>query len=256
MQYLILGVILLAFFFLTFLVAQRIKNNGLIDVIWGIGFIVTAITSYILGQPSGIAPIIMVVCVLIWGSRLSYYLIRRNVGKPEDFRYKKMRDTWNPQTFYVRMFIQIYLLQFVLNYIINLPVIVTNLEGSVVFGWVFAAGLVLWIIGFIFEAVGDYQLKQFKAKSSSKGKLITTGLWRYTRHPNYFGEAVQWWGIFIMALSGNTRFWLIISPIVITFFLVFVSGVPMLEKKYAGRADWEAYKKKTPMFIPWIPKKI
>src|SRR5690554_2824019 len=106
MQYLILGVILLAFFFLTFLVAQRIKNNGLIDVIWGIGFIVTAITSYILGQPSGIAPIIMVVCVLIWGSRLSYYLIRRNVGKPEDFRYKKMRDTWNPQTFYVRMFIQ------------------------------------------------------------------------------------------------------------------------------------------------------
>ena len=84
MQYLILGVILLAFFFLTFLVAQRIKNNGLIDVIWGIGFIVTAITSYILGQPSGIAPIIMVVCVLIWGSRLSYYLIRRNVGKPED----------------------------------------------------------------------------------------------------------------------------------------------------------------------------
>ncbi|NLV48630.1 MAG: DUF1295 domain-containing protein [Clostridiaceae bacterium] len=256
MQYLILGVILLAFFFLTFLVAQRIKNNGLIDVIWGIGFIVTAITSYILGQPSGIAPIIMVVCVLIWGSRLSYYLIRRNVGKPEDFRYKKMRDTWNPQTFYVRMFIQIYLLQFVLNYIINLPVIVTNLEGSVVFGWVFAAGLVLWIIGFIFEAVGDYQLKRFKAKSSSKGKLITTGLWRYTRHPNYFGEAVQWWGIFIMALSGNTRFWLIISPIVITFFLVFVSGVPMLEKKYAGRADWEAYKKKTPMFIPWIPKKI
>ena len=256
MQYLIIGFILLAFFFLTFLVAQRIKNNGLIDVIWGIGFIVTAITSYILGQPSGIAPIIMVVCVLIWGSRLSYYLIRRNVGKPEDFRYKKMRDTWNPQTFYVRMFIQIYLLQFVLNYIINLPVIVTNLEGSVVFGWVFAAGLVLWIVGFIFEAVGDYQLKQFKAKSSSKGKLITTGLWRYTRHPNYFGEAVQWWGIFIMALSGNTRFWLIISPIVITFFLVFVSGVPMLEKKYAGRADWEAYKKKTRMFIPWVPKKI
>ena len=166
-----------------------------------------------------------------------------------------MRETWNPKTFYIKMFVKIYLLQLVLNFLINLPTIVTNLRDQAGWGVVATVGLAVWLTGFYFEVVGDSQLRKHKANPDNKGKLLTTGLWRYTRHPNYFGEATQWWGILIMAVSGGTRFWLIISPIIITLFLLYVSGVPLLEKKYAGRADWEAYKKKTSKFFPLPPRR-
>ena len=166
-----------------------------------------------------------------------------------------MRNSWNPSTFYLRMFVQIYLLQLVLNFLINLTTITANLQD--ISGWSLLAsiGVVIWLIGFYFEAVGDKQLKDFKAQPANKGKLIEQGLWRFTRHPNYFGEAAQWWGLYLMAISGGRNYWLILSPLLITFFLVYVSGVPMLEKKYAGRPDWEDYKRRTSKFVPWLPKK-
>lgn len=253
-ELIILGALLL-FFILTFIVAQSQKNNGLVDVAWGLGFVFTAILSFLIGAPKGPVPLVITLCVVVWGVRLTWYLVRRNVGKPEDFRYANMRETWNPKTFYLKMFVKIYLLQLVLNFLINLPTIVTNLQDQPGWGVAASVGLVVWLIGFFFEVVGDSQLRQHKASPANKGKLLTTGLWRYTRHPNYFGEATQWWGIFIMAVSGGARFWLIISPVVITLFLLYVSGVPMLEKKYAGRPDWEAYKRKTSKFFPLIPKK-
>lgn len=245
---------MLAFFVVTFVIAQVQKNNGLIDITWGLSFMLSTLVSLLLGKPEGAVPIVISVLVLVWGARLSWYLIRRNVGKPEDFRYANMRNTWDPKTFYIRMFVQIYLLQLVLNFLINLTTITTNLQDLA--GWSLLAtfGLVLWLIGFFFEAVGDRQLRQFRANPANKGTLIQTGLWRYTRHPNYFGEATQWWGIFLLAISGGRNYWLILSPLLITFFLLYVSGVPMLEKKYEGRADWEDYKRRTPKFFPWLPK--
>ncbi|NLA71934.1 MAG: DUF1295 domain-containing protein [Clostridiaceae bacterium] len=250
---------LLGYFIVTFVIAQVFKNNGYIDIAWGLGFVFTTWLSFFMGgQPKGIVPIVITICVTIWGVRLTWYLARRNLGKPEDFRYKKMRDNWNPSTFYLRMFVQIYLLQFALNFVINLSTIVSNLEGDETWGITVLGviGLLVWMTGFFFESVGDRQLRQFKADPSNKGTLLTTGLWKYTRHPNYFGEATQWWGIYLMAISGDIRYWwLIVSPITITLFLGFVSGVPMLEKKYSGRPDWEAYKKKTSIFFPLPQKK-
>lgn len=246
---------LLAFFLVTFAVAQAQKNNGLIDIAWGLGFVFSAWLSLLIGRPAGFVPLLITACVTIWGVRLTWHLARRNLGKPEDFRYAQMRADWSPKTFYLRMFVQIYLLQLVLNYLINLPTVVSNLQASVAWGAPTAAGLLVWAIGFCFESVGDRQLRDFKADPANRGKLITTGLWRYSRHPNYFGEATQWWGIFLMAISGNGRWWLVLSPVLITLFLVYVSGVPLLERKYAGRPDWEAYKCRTSMFVPFFPGK-
>ena len=148
------------------------------------------------------------------------------------------------------MFVQIYLLQFFLNYLINLPTIVRNLEDLQDWNILATIGLLVWLTGFFFESVGDSQLRKFKADPANKGNLMTRGLWRYTRHPNYFGEATQWWGICLMAISDGRYIWLLVSPLAITLFLLFVSGVPMLEKKYAGRPDWEAYKAVTSKFFP------
>jgi steroid 5-alpha reductase family enzyme len=254
-DYFIIAGALLAFFILVFVIAQLKKNNGYIDIAWGMGFVFSTLLSWLLGWPVHLSALVISVLVLIWGGRLTVHLARRNLGRPEDYRYANMRDNWNPKTFYLRMFIQIYLLQLILNFIINFPTIYMNLHDPK--GWtaLTSAGLIIWLIGFVFETVGDDQLKRFKAKPENRGKLITDGLWRYTRHPNYFGEATQWWGIFIMAASVSGQIFLVISPLVITLFLLFVSGVPMLEKKYAGRPDWEAYKEKTSVFIPFFPKR-
>ena len=255
MNYIIILGALLGFFILTFIIAQTQKNNGIIDIAWGLGFVFSSLISFVVGRPNGIVPIIISICVTIWGLRLTWHLSRRNLGKPEDFRYALMRQTWNPRTFYIRMFVQIYLLQLVLSFIINLPSIVSNLENNSKWGITSILGLVIWLFGFVFESVADRQLENFRKNPDNKGKLISDGVWKYSRHPNYFGEATQWFGISIMAISGTTSYWLIISPVIITLFLLFVSGVPMLEKKYAGRADWEEYKKVTSVFIPLPTKK-
>ena len=200
---------MLAFFVVTFVIAQVQKNNGLIDITWGCPHALDFGVP-LLGNQRGLYPLSAFSC---WsGARLSWYLIRRNVGKPEDFRYANMRNTWDPKTFYIRMFVQIYLLQLVLNFLINLTTITTNLQDLA--GWSLLAtfGLVLWLIGFFFEAVGDRQLRQFRANPANKGTLIQTGLWRYTRHPNYFGEATQWWGSSSWPSAAAAIHWLILSP--------------------------------------------
>jgi steroid 5-alpha reductase family enzyme len=255
MDYLVVSLIMFLFFVLTFAIAQSQKNNGLVDIAWGLGFVVSAVVSYFLGKPQGPVPLVITILVAIWGLRLTWHLARRNLGKPEDFRYANMRQNWNPATFYLRMFVQIYLLQLVLSLAINLPAIVRNLQDQAGWNMLTTMGLIVWLCGFAFESIGDRQLRQFRADPANRGKLITSGLWRYSRHPNYFGEATLWWGIFIMAISDGRYIWLILSPLLITLFLLYVSGVPMLEKKYTGRTDWEAYKAQTSKFIPLPPKK-
>lgn len=246
---------LFGFFLLTFIVAQLQKNNGLIDVAWGAGFVFSTLVSFFLGRPQGPIALLVSALVIVWGVRLTFYLAKRNLGQPEDFRYADMRRQWNPKTFYLRMFVQIYLLQLGLNAVINLPVIVSNLQDPPGFGLVAVLGLAVWLVGFSFEVVGDAQLRRFKKNPANKGKLIQRGLWRYTRHPNYFGEATLWWGLFLIAASPGQNVWLIVSPLVISLLLLFVSGVPLLERKYEGRADWEAYKKKTNKFFPGPPRR-
>lgn len=250
MQYLIILGALFVFFAVTFIIAQIKKNNGLVDVAWGLGFVFTAGLSYAISMPENLVPRIITAVVTVWGLRLTWYLARRNLGKPEDFRYAQMRQSWDPKTFYLKMFVKIYLLQLVLSFLVNFPTVMTNLQDKVTWSYVSALGLFVWLTGFMFESVGDAQLRKFKADPANKNQLIQHGLWKYSRHPNYFGEATQWWGIYIMAVSGGHNYWLIFSPLLITLFLLYVSGVPLLEKKYAGRPDWESYKQRTNKFFP------
>ena len=255
MFYLVVALGLVNLFIAAFMVGTLKHKHDVIDIVWGMGFIGSAMLSLMLGAHGNSVSWVMTALVTVWGVRLSTHLIRRNSGKPEDFRYADMRKKFNPATFHIRMFITVYLLQFGLNYLIGLPIIVANLEGNAVWNLFSFAGILVWVVGFAFEAIGDRQLRDFRNNPANKGHLIEIGLWRYSRHPNYFGEAVQWWGIWLMAASNSQNLVLIVSPITITFLLLFVSGVPLLEQKYAGRPDWEVYKAKTSMFFPLPPKK-
>ena len=160
------------------------------------------------------------------------------------------------KNFYTRSFLQVFLLQGFFLYLIALPVTVINVSQNRDFSWVDFTGVLIWTIGFFIEVVADFQLSKFKSKSENKGRIITTGLWQYSRHPNYFGEAVQWWGIFLLAVTLPFGWTTIVSPILITILLRYVSGVPMLERKYLGQTDFEAYKRSTSIFFPMPPKRL
>jgi steroid 5-alpha reductase family enzyme len=154
-----------------------------------------------------------------------------------------------------RSYLQIFILQGLIISLVLLPFTVSLSSTSNSSSWVFFA-LILWIIGFCFEAIGDKQLDRFiKSDDPHKGTIMKTGLWKYTRHPNYFGESTMWWSLAIIALSSGVSFIVLLSPILITYLLLFVSGIPMLEKKWEGNEEWEAYKKKTSAFFPLAPKK-
>jgi steroid 5-alpha reductase family enzyme len=156
----------------------------------------------------------------------------------------------------LKAYLNVFVLQGFLSYIVGLPIISTNTSSVQSLTIINYIGILLWIIGFFFETVGDQQLKTFKAKSENKGKLMTEGLWAYTRHPNYFGESAMWWGIFLVSLAGLRDLPFIVSPIIMTLLLLYVSGVPLLEKKYKDREDFKAYTRRTNKFFPWFPKNI
>ncbi len=253
MKILIVMLAVFALFLGTFLVAKSKGKHDFLDIIWGISFVLAAIVSYLLGSKTIVASLATVL-VTIWGLRLTYHLAGRIVSSAEDYRYQAYRQQYKGRHFDLYFFFRMYLVQYAFSIMIVFPVIYLNIHGA---AWhaLSTVGLIVWMIGFFFEAVGDAQLRTFIGKSENKGKLMTTGLWRYTRHPNYFGEATQWWGIYLLAISNYQNYWLIFSPLLITVLLRFVSGVPLLEKKYQDRVDWQAYKAKTSPFFPWPPKR-
>lgn len=233
---------------LLFVVAAVIKNNSIVDIFWGLGFVIIAIFSISFSGDFTAKKILASSLVLIWGLRLSAHIFFRNIGKGEDFRYKAWREQW--KNFYVRSFFQVFVLQGIMMLIIASPVTLVNSSASDEIGFLDILAVLVFASGFIFETVGDAQLTRFRTDPANKGKIITTGLWKYTRHPNYFGEALLWWGIWLFAASEINGLLTLISPVVITLLLRFVSGVPLLEKKYEGRTDWEEYKKLVSPFIP------
>jgi steroid 5-alpha reductase family enzyme len=259
MIFLINLAVLLVFFFLFFLIAQKKQNNGLADVAWGLGFVVVAISSLVSSNTYTLTELTITLLVLLWGLRLFFYLGVRNWNKPEDFRYVNMKKKWQTNL-KLKAFFYVFMLQMSFLYVIALPIQLAsfkpaslNLIGYLILG----VGVLLWIIGFIFEALGDYQLKVFKQDKNNKGKILTTGLWKYTRHPNYFGEALMWWAVFIVSLSTLNPIMLLgfVGPLFINYLLVNVSGVPLLEKKYKDNVEFQAYAKVTSRFIPRLPKK-
>lgn len=254
-DYAIVLAALLAFFTIAFVIAQKKKNNGLIDIAWGMGFVVAALTSLIITSEPSVRGFLLTSLVLLWGLRLSYHLFRRNWNKEEDYRYRAMREKWGDSNPYVTAYFRVFMPQLILLFIIVQPVLRANLKSGGPLDLLDFIGLAIWLTGYFFEVVGDWQLKQFISKSENKGRLMKSGLWSYSRHPNYFGEATMWWGIFIIASSVPGALFTIVSPILITYLLLFVSGVPLLEKKYQNHPEWKEYAEKTSIFVPMPPKK-
>jgi steroid 5-alpha reductase family enzyme len=238
----------------VFGIALLRKDNSIVDVAWGFGFILVAMLTFFLSPGFTWRHILMTGLVCIWGMRLALYIYARNKGKGEDFRYARWRKEWG-KMFVLRSFLQIFVLQGILLLIISYPVMLVNHSETKGFSFWDVMGVGIWLVGFFFEAVGDFQLSRFKKTPQNKGKIMNKGLWRYTRHPNYFGEATLWWGIFLIALPLKDGWTAAIGPILITFLLLRVSGVTMLEKKYAGNQDFLEYARRTSPFFPWIPKK-
>jgi len=250
--YLEMLIVLMLYYLVLFVIGQVLKNNSIVDIAWGFGFVVLAWFTYFRGQQAPTS-LLATVLVTIWGLRLTYHIGKRNIGKPEDFRYQNFRKQWGDKFPRVKAFFHVYVLQMVIMLLISSSFTVSNVENSDTLNVLTFFGLAIWLLGFLFESIADYQLKQFVTNKNNKGKLMISGLYKYTRHPNYFGEAVLWWGIFLIGLNG-TFFWTVLGPLTITIFVRYVSGVPMLEKKYKDREDFKAYAEVTSIFIPWFRK--
>jgi steroid 5-alpha reductase family enzyme len=239
-----------------FVVALLKKDNSVADIAWGLGFVVVAVFTFF-RRGSLALPLLATSLVAVWGLRLSFHIFRRNLKKGEDPRYAKWRRDWGRALVW-RSYLQVFLLQGLFLLVISSPVVSINssrgLSPSRGFPWSLAGALV-WAVGFVFEAVGDAQLARFKKDPANKGRIMDRGLWRFTRHPNYFGESLMWWGLFVVALEAPYGWTTIASPLLITFLLVKVSGVPLLERRYAGNPEFQAYARRTSAFIPRPPRK-
>jgi steroid 5-alpha reductase family enzyme len=238
------------------IVSVILKNVSIVDLFWGIGFVLVTWFYFLNSDGFDIRKIIISILVSLWGLRLSSYLTWRNYGKGEDFRYKQFRQNYGEKRYWWISFFQTFLLQGVLMWLISAPLLGAQYYGQEkninVFDF---TGIFFWTIGFIFEAGGDWQLAVFKANPDNKGKLLDTGFWRYTRHPNYFGDSSVWWGYgFICFAAGS---WLpALGSVLMTLLIIKVSGVVLLEKTLKEQKPlYKEYIEKTSAFIPWFPKK-
>ena len=237
---------------LTWLLSVYLKDVSIVDSAWSLMFLAAAIVYLV--QSGDYSPIkfIFISLVAIWAIRLFAHLTWRNWGEPEDRRYKTIREKYNPN-FTVKSLYIIFLFQAALAWIVSLPligVLTSEFNHSITAISLFSIGIAFWVVGLFFESVADWQLAFFKNESSNFGKVMNKGLWKYSRHPNYFGECVIWWGFFLMALSTGA-WWAIISPMIMTWLLLKFSGVVMLEETITERRpDYRNYIKSTNAFIP------
>ena len=248
------ALIILLYALIWFSAALYKRRNDVADIAWGGGFVCAALTAYLVQAENEPRTLLLLALVVTWGLRLMLHIGWRNRSKPEDYRYKAWREEWG-DSFLIRTFLQVFLLQGFLLLVISLPVTWAITNQGLPLNILDAIGFCIWLFGFLFEAIGDFQLLQFKSNPSNKGKIITSGLWRYTRHPNYFGEVTLWWGIFLISLSVPGSLWTIIGPLTITYLILKVSGTPMLEKRYADHPEYADYIKNTSAFFPLFPKK-
>ena len=232
------------------------SNAGVADIFWGLGFVLIAWLTFVLGNGCLPRAILSTVLASLWGLRLAAHIWARNKGEPEDRRYRALREKEGHRFWYSSLY-KVFWLQGVLLWVISLA-LQSGISSAAPFRWTWqdGLGLLVWMVGFVFETTADWQLAQFKKDPLKKGKVMNRGLWKYSRHPNYFGESLIWWGFFIIALSSPASWWTIISPATITFLLIRVSGVRLLEKTIQNRRpEYASYIRNTSAFFPWFPKK-
>lgn len=250
--FLLAAVIIFFYMNFCFILAIIKKRNDLADIFWGLGFVLISIFNLIKNLNNH--TLLITILVILWGLRLTIYIWLRNKNKDEDARYKKWREEWG-KNWILRTYFQVFILQGLFMYLISLPITINGLYSqNYPFSLFDIIGILMWLVGFFFETIGDWQLYKFKSNSKNKGKILKSGLWQYTRHPNYFGEATMWWGIFLISLQAGYQYLSIISPLTITILLTKVSGIPLIEAKYAGNKEFEEYKRKTSVFFPLPPK--
>lgn len=250
---LIAGIGALSAQFIAFAVALRLRRVDVVDIAWGLSAVAIVVALQIY-NPSRAAPVLLVdTLVIVWACRLSWHILRRFISsKEQDPRYTAIVDRWPRKNYELQLFAKIFLLQAILATVVSLPVIVLHyfqppLQLVLIFG------LAVWLVGFLCETVADDQLRRF-LQSSKKGDLMQSGLWRYSRHPNYFGEIMMWWGIALMTFT-TPLWWLgMTGALAISMLIIFVSGVPLAEARAADKKDWSQYKSKTSVIIPWFPK--
>lgn len=230
------------------------QDASIVDPFWAIGFVIIAWTSFtVLATGTAARPLLIVGLATIWGLRLGLYLLWRNWGAGEDYRYAEMREKHGERFWIVSLF-TVFLLQGVLMWIVSWPVQYGQAVSDTSLVWLDYLGVTLWLVGLVFESVGDYQLAQFKSDPNNKGKVLDSGLWRYTRHPNYFGDFCVWWGLYAIATAAGA-WWTLPAPLLMSFLLMKFSGAALLESTITDRRPaYAEYIRKTPAFFPGKPK--
>jgi steroid 5-alpha reductase family enzyme len=248
--------IILIMMTLIWLISVAIKNVSIVDSFWGPGFVIACCFYFLRTGGTDIRKIILLTLITIWGFRLSLYITLRNRGKGEDFRYKEFRKKYGDTRYWWISFFQTFLLQGLLMWFISAPLLGAQFSSVIKpIGFTDYLGIACWLIGFTFEAGGDYQLSKFRSNPENKRKVLNKGFWRYTRHPNYFGDATVWWGYGLICISAGSYI-PVLGSVLMTALIIKVSGVALLEKTLVNqKPGYKEYVENTSAFLPWFPKK-
>ena len=228
------------------------KRNDVADIAWGLGFVLLAVTEFVVRGPDlNPRSLSVLFLVIVWGGRLATYLAMRSNGKPEDPRYADMRTAWGSKWVF-NTYTRVFWLQGVLLYFASLPLLAALRLAPTPLTWIDQAAQSIAMFGLLIEAIADYQKNKFKSDPANRGKICDVGLWSKSRHPNYFGEMAFWVGIATFSCHQIGEFWWAwLGPALIIFLLLKVSGIPLIEKRYDGRKDYEAYKRRTNLLVPF-----
>lgn len=237
----------------TFLIGRRLGRYNVVDVTWGVGFVAVAAVCAAMGTGDVFRRILLLVLVGVWGLRLAWHMVGKSAGKGEDPRYRALLGENTSAANVIR---RVFVVQAAAGWFISLPLQVSSVLGPTPPALlpVLAVGVALWLLGLVFEAVGDHQLRRFKADPAHRGAIMDSGLWAWTRHPNYFGDCCVWWGLWLITVAGWVSLVTVVSPALMTYFLVYGTGARLTEKQMAGRSGFSEYCSCTSFFIPKPPK--
>jgi steroid 5-alpha reductase family enzyme len=237
----------------TFLIGRRIGRYNVVDVTWGASFVVVAAVAAAVGTGDLVRRLLLLALVAIWGLRLAWHMVGKSAGKGEDPRYDKLLHGDFSAANVIR---KIFVIQAVMAWFISLPLQLSATLGPTPRGLipVLVLGIAGWALGVLFEAVGDHQLRQFKADPANKGAIMDRGLWAWTRHPNYFGDSAVWWGLWLITISSWLSLSTVLSPVAMTYFLVYATGARLTERIMADRPGFREYCARTSFFVPRPPR--